>query len=77
MTESKFQVQIAYTDLKSNETAQLPTFYQYLQKSQIHSFKLPVKQEKGDAALAAAATTSPAANAKSDVFASTVNQTPP
>lgn len=43
--ESKFQVQVAYTDLKSTETSQLPNFYQYLQKSQLHSFKLPVNME--------------------------------
>lgn len=50
VADSKFQVQVAYTDLKSNETSQLPNFYQYLQKSQLYSFKLPVKMEKeGDA----------------------------
>ena len=29
----------------------MPNFYQYLQKSQLHSFKLPVKMEMAEGAL--------------------------
>lgn len=64
---------MAYTDLKSSETSQLPTFYQYLQKSQLHSFKLPVNMEtEASAGSAPPKISEVAANAKSDVFASAV-----
>ena len=48
---------MAYTDLKSNETAKLPQFYSLLQKSQMHAYKLPVKLncERGVAAASSSA----------------------
>lgn len=67
--DSKFQVQVAYTDLKSNELSQLPNFYQYLQKKQIHAFKLQVKMEKAGEASTVAEGGASAAQ-QDEIFAS-------
>ena len=83
--DSKFQVQVAYTELRSDETGQLANFYSVLQKAMIHSMKLTVAMIKvGTSTSNPAPVSAPTmaasqvnANAQSEVFASVVNPAQP
>ena len=78
--DSKFQVQVAYTELKSDETGQLANFYSVLQKAMIHSMKLTVAMIKAGqqvnpnpAPMPVVEASQVSANAQSEVFASVIN----